>query len=221
MKNNSWFLRNINSCRRRCAEAVFKIAQPSKDSLAQLQAETGAVDAGLIAETTSLPIFRQKFSLDTKRNARHFNEPVLENLFSNESFDSRDYSTLDIRVDTRNEEPIRRRRRRKCYTQSHSHRPVTRNFRKKVEEEEDCGDGRRVGLKKRINPAFVADESDEEISEVESKPNDSPNRSSNFKANQTPAKIMVRRHSERLKKQPKVQKITRKTRSGRVYAYRL
>lgn len=59
----------------------------------------------------------------------------------------------------------------------------------------------------------------EETQPVET--NEVSNRLGNSIKESTPVKSKSRRNSERLKKQTKIQKITRKTRSGRVYAYRL
>lgn len=83
----------------------------------------------------------------------------------------------------------------------------------------------RLPSKKRKKSDHVNEEAEDKAYSMEEtqtvETNEVSNRLGNFPKESTPGKLRNRKNSERLKKQTKIQKITRKTRSGRVYAYRL
>ncbi|KAH1027863.1 uncharacterized protein LOC125502470 isoform X2 [Dendroctonus ponderosae] len=222
IKRPSWFLRNLTSCRQSCAEAILGIAQPADDSLDQIQAETGAVENdGAISGTTSLPTLNRRHCSRNRRFVKHSKKPPVKNLYR--SFDSNDHSDHDIRlvdVDEQGEEG-----KSKNNNENVQGRPITRNFRKSLLAKAGCGDESPLlpKMRKRIEdtpPAKKEDccQLDKESSDYLSPLSLTPiNKVRSPYGQSSSSNTSSRRHSDPLEKQRKRQKVTRQTRSGKVY----
>lgn len=220
--NPSWFLRNINSCRRRCANAVLKIARPSatlNDSLTQIVTESGTLEGSSVSGTMSLPSFNSQNVEENLRLRLNPEDPLLENLYSNDSFDS-DVSSHDLQMIT-----TRTRRKRESAERNRSnqinppHRPVTRNYyRRNYDNVDSCGDSKR---KKSDDDSMGEDSDDLSIIDVIPKTKETSTSVSISSVRDNTSNEFRKRLRKRPGRKKHVEKVTRKTRSGRIYAYRL
>ncbi|XP_030746621.1 uncharacterized protein LOC115875337 [Sitophilus oryzae] len=207
IKNKSWFLRNVDACRRKCTEAMHKIACHSKDSIEEMPDETG-----VLTDTSSLPtlkhnIINQSRPYHGSSKHQHPDNPI-ENLYRNQSFNNR-------KICPRNNEYVQSKKQQPAAKALN--RPITRNFVKSniADNSGDCTTRLSPKIRKKDN-----DDNDKQRSRRALINREEEVTQSTIPQSKMTTRI-AKQYSEKNSRLTKIQKITRKTRSGRVYAYRL
>ncbi|XP_050303508.1 uncharacterized protein LOC126741197 isoform X2 [Anthonomus grandis grandis] len=201
---DSWLLRNINGSRRNCMEALVKLSDQTEG---RHQLSVPAQQSP-IGQSNSSPAFGQPQFTNTRATQGSKEVPV-ENLYSNNFFGSTNYSSQEIRMANHSRAPSKRR---KSVSRMPSfQRPITRNYRKVVKADEEPEIRPPSARKKRSDPTDDI-KSKTSINQCESE--GASKRSLHRLRDLSSTNRQQRRRG-------KIQKITRKTRSGKIYVYRI
>ncbi|XP_076255573.1 uncharacterized protein LOC143193309 [Rhynchophorus ferrugineus] len=204
IKNKSWFLRNIDACRRKCTEAMHQLANNPRDSIGNIRDETGTFN-----EPSCSLAYTPKKDNEIRQCIKPRHDHIeIESLYSNNSYD---VSEEHYQPNTDNN------KKNHLYSERNNwdaiiNRPVTRNFVKNCLDNNQKSWRKRLSSKKRKKETILKDE----VSNYNPKTVKSDQY---WVPKQTPR--VSKGNLDKLGKSVKPQKITRKTRSGKVYSYRL
>ncbi|KAF7286515.1 hypothetical protein GWI33_004922 [Rhynchophorus ferrugineus] len=199
IKNKSWFLRNIDACRRKCTEAMHQLANNPRDSIRNIRDETGTFN-----EPSCSLAYTPKKDNEIRQCIKPRNNHIeIESLYSNNSYDVSEEHYQPNTDNNKKNHPYSERNNWDAII----NRPVTRNFVKNCLDNNQKSWRKRLSSKKRKKETILKDE----VSNYNPKTVKSDQY---WVPKQTPR--VSKGNLDKLGKSVKPQKITRKTRSGKV-----